>query len=391
MRLVLTKHLVRGLPSTIAGLCLMGLVFAVLAGCVSIMKGTKQEVTFKSVPDGALVTVDGRTLGRTPLTSQLSRQKGRSAVFEKDGYKSTTVGLHTDVDPWFWGNILIGGVLGSTTDNLNGAVYRYGPDQYLVTLEPADKGKLELQAAISNSDKIRQFVLLNNSGVQSDLAKGYGESLQALLGLLSVKQADYQPAIVRIRALATLYSDPGKFANGILENFGMAEAPASGMAVAPALSAEPRGTQLRVAVFPFHIGGPTTLTAQSWMIDAIEDGLAEIPKATISYSPYPRYLKAPKLPDEVRLSEEQWGEGYPNIPEVLLRAKGLNADAALLISYAYLPGYTPSPAIVTLVNLKSGEAHKETTDLYSQTATNVKRSRLAAAITKLVGDAADSR
>ena len=41
-----------------------------------------------------------------------------------------------DTNPWFWGNILFGGVFGSTTDGLSGSVHEYSPSQFFITLVP---------------------------------------------------------------------------------------------------------------------------------------------------------------------------------------------------------------------------------------------------------------
>ena len=85
------------------------------------MDGTSQEMTFQSSPEEVTVTVSGRVIGKTPITSRLDKKSGRSVVFSKDGYRPVTMELTTTLDPWFWGNIVLGGFIGSTTDGFNGA------------------------------------------------------------------------------------------------------------------------------------------------------------------------------------------------------------------------------------------------------------------------------
>src|SRR5260221_7059201 len=93
-----------------------------LTGCATIMSGSSQDLSFNSSPDGATVTVGGRIIGKTPITTRLGKESGQTLVFEKDGYKSITMRLETSLDGWFWGNIVLGGVIGSTTDGITGAV-----------------------------------------------------------------------------------------------------------------------------------------------------------------------------------------------------------------------------------------------------------------------------
>src|SRR5882672_9180903 len=135
-----------------------GLIYTVVAaisltGCASIISGSNQEVTFHSTPEGATVSVNGKTFGKTPLTTALKKKAGQSLSFEKDGYKTVTLQLETRLDSWFWGNILLGGFFGSTTDELSGAAHEYSPNQYMVTLEPIGTGDLDGKTTGSKAQK----------------------------------------------------------------------------------------------------------------------------------------------------------------------------------------------------------------------------------------------
>jgi hypothetical protein len=66
-------------------------------------------------------------------------------VFSKDGYKPVTMELTTTLDPWFWGNIVLGGFIGSTTDYINGSVNEYSPSQFFVTLTPDGVAALKVR------------------------------------------------------------------------------------------------------------------------------------------------------------------------------------------------------------------------------------------------------
>lgn len=164
----------------------VGVLF--LSGCASIMSGTKQEMTFQTSPEGATVTVNGRILGKAPFTVQLDKKKDQSVIFSLDGYKPVTMQLTTRMDSWFWGNIILGGLFGSTTDGINGAVYEYSPSQYLVNLVPEKTSRLEVHTAQSHREKIRGFVMIRYQNIVADLNNGAGNDVSSLFSMLSVSR-----------------------------------------------------------------------------------------------------------------------------------------------------------------------------------------------------------
>ncbi|HSC75389.1 MAG TPA: PEGA domain-containing protein [Pseudomonadales bacterium] len=108
-----------------------------LSGCASIVSGSKQKITIDSYPQGAEVLIAGRSSGVTPLTIDVSRtpEEVKDITVKKEGYKPAQVKLTSKLNPWFWGNIVIGGVFGSSTDSSTGAKNDYEPGQYMVNLE----------------------------------------------------------------------------------------------------------------------------------------------------------------------------------------------------------------------------------------------------------------
>src|SRR5439155_9601807 len=96
-------------------------------GCASIVNGTTQVVTIDSNVRGAEVAVDGEMVGRTPYTGPIKRGSTTTVRVSTQGYQPKTITLSTEIEPIFWGNIILGGFFGSTTDAGTGAMYKYAP------------------------------------------------------------------------------------------------------------------------------------------------------------------------------------------------------------------------------------------------------------------------
>ena len=208
---------------------ILALSACALAGCASIISGPTQEVSFRSSPEDALVTVvrhEGedefdledrrevsRVLGKTPLTVQLDREAEQTVVFSKEGYQPVSKQLTTTLNPWFLGNILLGGFFGSTTDGLSGAVNEYSPSQFLVTLVPVAGSPVENAILSSQREKARVFIISRFNYLLTDLGKGNGEDLQTTMSLLSISAEDTPAAHRKMRALLEVYPDAGDFAD----------------------------------------------------------------------------------------------------------------------------------------------------------------------------------
>ena len=195
----------------------MFIIAVTFSACATIITGSRQEVSFISNPDGATVTVNGRVLGKTPMTVSLKKESGQAMIFEKEGYKPLSMQLETHLNPWFWGNLVTGGLIGSTVDGLSGAVHEYSPRQYMVTLQPAGTGNMETQTTLSEHQKIKEYIVANYEQIVNDLTQSTGEHLSSLFSLLEVQADQSADAIKRIRALASAYPDIPQFADHVIE------------------------------------------------------------------------------------------------------------------------------------------------------------------------------
>lgn len=198
------------------GFYLMIVVCAVMgSGCASIVSGTTQQVSFQSSPDEATVAVSGMIVGKTPITVRLDKKSDQSLVFSKDGYKPITMQLTTSLDPWFWGNIVFGGFIGSTTDGLSGAVHQYSPSQYFVTLQP-EGVRMESPTLKTQHQKAKEFIVSRHSVLLSELSKGGGEEIGELMRILRIEKDKQPDALQKMRALSEIFTDAPTFADQVI-------------------------------------------------------------------------------------------------------------------------------------------------------------------------------
>ncbi len=196
---------------------LLTFAITVISGCASIVTGTDQTLTFNSEPDGATVTVAGRVVGKTPLSVQIDKGKNQSLTFEKEGYKTYTTQLSTTTNAWFWGNIVIGGLLGSTTDGASGAINEFSPDQYFITLTP-DNG---YGLSTSKPRKIKELVIAFADDIRLELTSNGGESTDAILAVLDIDKTDKDTTLIVLEKLASQNRNDLEFAQAIVEFYGV--------------------------------------------------------------------------------------------------------------------------------------------------------------------------
>jgi hypothetical protein len=195
--------------------CMIGLMGSI-SGCASIASGTKQTVSFNSSPEGATVSLNGDVLGTTPLTASIPKRNNQSVVFSKEGYQPLSKSLDTTTNPWFWGNILIGGLVGSSTDGTTGAMYEYQPSQYLVTLAASQESRLETYTSQSAHLKVRDYIIFNHTQIARDLKQREGEYLNSLLSLLSVNDENKGRTIEQLSQLSAEHPGAPEFAEHVV-------------------------------------------------------------------------------------------------------------------------------------------------------------------------------
>jgi len=116
-----------------------------VSGCASIVSKSNYPVAINSVPDGATITITAKNgqqiyKGKTPTTVTLKSGAGfftgasYIVKFEKPGYEPQTAFIERQLDGWYIGNVLFGGLIGFLiVDPATGAMWKL-PDGISVTL-----------------------------------------------------------------------------------------------------------------------------------------------------------------------------------------------------------------------------------------------------------------
>jgi len=109
------------------------IIFA--TSCATIFTGTKDRISFKSTPSGAVIFKDGVELCTTPCTYKVKRSMSETDLeFKLDGYETRLITLDTEFN--VVSVINLGNLFGWGIDALSGAVMKYDRKSYEISLTP---------------------------------------------------------------------------------------------------------------------------------------------------------------------------------------------------------------------------------------------------------------
>lgn len=133
-----------------------------VTSCASIVSKSSYPISINSAPSEAKIVIKDKKgieifSGQTPATLKLAAGSGffgkarYQVTFTKDGYQSKTVPVEFKLDGWYFGNILLGGVIGMLiVDPATGAMYKLDTEFLNETLIPlsasVEKNGLEFYA-----------------------------------------------------------------------------------------------------------------------------------------------------------------------------------------------------------------------------------------------------
>jgi hypothetical protein len=114
------RNLVLALP-------LVGMML--FSGCATILGGGNQQtvsINSSKPVKGEMKYSDGSGLQHftAPATLSVERKSKDIILTSNDGSFDTTT-VKSDMNPWLLGNIIFGGLIGSTTDSVGGAAWKY--------------------------------------------------------------------------------------------------------------------------------------------------------------------------------------------------------------------------------------------------------------------------
>lgn len=190
------------------------------SGCATVMSGGSQQVRVDSNPQGATILVNGAAVGMTPGAVAVRRGRGTSVVVRKKGFQDQPVPLGTTMNPIFWGNIILGGTIGSIVDFATGAYLQYSPDSYYVRLvsDSSDANPNGTEPHLTDEEfRVVHYVLTNYTELLAEMAAGEGTYLEGLTSLSKSKRGDLKNGEL-VKLLKRLRSEnlrPPQFAEAV--------------------------------------------------------------------------------------------------------------------------------------------------------------------------------
>lgn len=142
-----------------------------LFSCASIVSKSQYPITVSSSPDNAIIIIENKAgeqvfKGTTPTTVTLNASAGffsgerYTVTYEKDGYESSVRTISSELDGWYIGNILLGGVIGMLiVDPATGAMWKL-PEKIDASLGEASRA--------SNSDR-NEFKIVSINDIPPSL------------------------------------------------------------------------------------------------------------------------------------------------------------------------------------------------------------------------------
>lgn len=126
---------------------LLTILIVAFTGCATIVSDSTYPVSITSDPNEAKITIrSSRNIavyqGKTPAVVNLPSGDGffkkasYTVTFSKPGFEDSIYTLTANIDGWYWGNILLGGIIGMLiVDPATGAMWQLDP-QIFVEMKP---------------------------------------------------------------------------------------------------------------------------------------------------------------------------------------------------------------------------------------------------------------
>lgn len=134
-----------------------------LSSCATLFTGTKDVITFRSNPSGAIVYIDGVEQCVTPCTMPVNRSLfSKDVQLALDGYETRMFTLNQEFN--LVSVINLGNLFGWAIDLASGAVLKYDQQVYNVKLTKGDYSSAlqPTKIDINTQDKTVDLYVVNN-------------------------------------------------------------------------------------------------------------------------------------------------------------------------------------------------------------------------------------
>jgi len=137
---------------------LMTFSVLVLVSCASILSKSVYPIHITSSPTPAKVTItdlngmevyngEVPTVVKLEASAKFFKKQQYSLTFSAPGYEDKTIPLLCKVDGWYWGNLILGGVIGMLiVDPATGAMYKFHQESISTTLRNSDSSALIIRS-----------------------------------------------------------------------------------------------------------------------------------------------------------------------------------------------------------------------------------------------------
>lgn len=136
---------------------LLVLLLLFITGCASIVSRSNWPFSVVTEPEGMKVSItnkNGREVykGTTPATMFLKSGSGffgkesYTVTLSKEGYETKKINVECKLNGWYFGNLLLGGVLGMLiVDPATGAMYKLADEGITETMTPSNASSTSLR------------------------------------------------------------------------------------------------------------------------------------------------------------------------------------------------------------------------------------------------------
>ena len=116
---------------------------ALVFGCASVTRGTKEVFVVETTPSGAKAVSSDGWQCTTPCSMSVKRRGSFVVTVTKEGYETVSSTINSSVDTAggaaMAGNVIVGGLVGAAVDGMTGSMHSHKPNPLVITLEKIEK------------------------------------------------------------------------------------------------------------------------------------------------------------------------------------------------------------------------------------------------------------